>query len=263
MSATIFSAIEDLVFNGLVAAVALLERAEKALECHRYRDSSSILTVAASAATDAASATSSAFAQCFDCIRRLLRSLFVAKAADISTDGSDAAGMNDDTDDHRSTSSASASDAMANATDASTTTATTTTATTAPSPRWQDFAIQSRNFAFTCKIETGFHFRFSHLFATWEERTATRMVLSALHGYWEIISWEHALIPMAYDALRRCNMDEQAAFEYLLANKQLYEHLFTEEWCWKPGCVGCPLPRNKFEYYGDELKAQGFVLYSY
>jgi hypothetical protein len=89
------------------------------------------------------------------------------------------------------------------------------------------------------------------------------MVLSALHGYWEIISWEHALIPMIYDALRRCDMDEQAAFEYLLANKQLYEHLFTEEWCWKPGCVGCSLPRNKFEYYGDELKAQGFVLYSF
>ncbi|KAF1332050.1 hypothetical protein FI667_g3905, partial [Globisporangium splendens] len=243
---TTLSSIGDLVFNGLMATVALLERAEKALDGYHRRDSSSTLTAATSAATIAAY---------YDYFCDLVRNLFVSEASTKDARNNSSSAIDDD---NRSTSSCT-NDATTGSTD----TPDTTTTTAAPSPRWQDFAIQSRHFAFTCKIEAGFHFRFGHLFATYEERTATRMVLSALHGYWEIISWDHALIPMTHNALRRCNLDEQAAFEYLLANKQLYEHLFSEEWCWKYGCVGCSLPRNKFEYYGDDLKAQGFVLFEY
>jgi|UniRef100_K3WPU3 hypothetical protein len=269
------SSLGDLMFNGLVAAVALLERTEKALDGHNHRDSSSTLAVAASAATNVAIATSSAIAAYYAYMCDLVCDLFALDAN--LTDASNLTTTNDDDDDDNDANHSGISSIMnlddkcstscctndATIESADTPTTTTVAATATPSPRWQDFAIQSRNFAFTCKIEAGFHFRFGHLFATYEERTATRMVLSALHGYWEIISWEHALIPMAHDALRRCNQDEQAAFEHLLANKQLYEHLFSEEWCWKYGCVGCSLPRNKFEYYGDDLKAQGFTLFEY
>jgi hypothetical protein len=112
-------------------------------------------------------------------------------------------------------------------------------------PQWQAFAYQPQNRSFEAKLCLYVHAKMTTSVA---ERQKTCNVLSALHGFTKILSWDPKLIPMVHDVLLQCNHDQQQAFAYLVANDHLYAHLFTEEWCLKRGCVSCSLPRHKSDH---------------
>jgi len=264
------TAFADLITSGFVATVAGIERFEKVLEC---RDGSM---------TDASLGTRIANAICEYCSGSAARAdheatddgVLLPHADDAGTCCSDCAATDetcdstvtesdgntitegeDDDDDHDDDHDEEEEEEVHENEDQTQ----EEDETPVDHPRLQAYLYQRRNNSYAHKLKFHVFVKMADLFASRDERWSVCAVLSALHGYTEILSFDSAMIPMVRAIFLQCNQSEQRAFEHLVANPQLYAHLYTEEWCWKQGCVGCNLPRNKFDYFGDELLKKSII----